>query len=82
MEISAIYQLHDLRQVTYSFYVCVSSSLKWGHNRELLHRLNELLLLLLSPSVVSDSLRPHGLCSTPGFPVLRYLSEFAQTHAH
>ena len=31
-------------------------------------------------SVMSDSLGPHG--STPGFPVLHYLSEFAQTHIH
>ena len=33
-------------------------------------------------SVVSDSLRPHGLYSTPGFPVHHQLLEFAQTHVH
>ena len=30
---------------------------------------------------MSDSLRPHD-CSTPGFPVLHYLSESTQTHIH
>ena len=30
---------------------------------------------------MSDSLQPHGL-STPGFPVLHYLLEFAQIHVH
>ena len=35
--------------------------------------------LLLSHSVVSESLRPYGL---PGFPVLHHLLEFAQTHVH
>ena len=34
--------------------------------------------LLFSCSVVSNSLD----CSTPSFPVLHYLLEFAQTHAH
>ena len=38
-------------------------------------------LLLLSLSIMSDSLQPHD-CSTPGFPVLHYLPEFAQTHVH
>ena len=37
--------------------------------------------LLFNRSVMSDSLRPHGL-QQPGFPVLHYLQEFAQTHAH
>ena len=32
-----------------------------------------------SCSVMSDSLRPHGL-QHPGFPVLHHLPEFAQTH--
>ena len=39
------------------------------------------LLLLFSHSVMSDSLRPPD-CSTPGFPDLHYLLEFAQTHVH
>ena len=34
--------------------------------------------LLFSHSVVSDSFQP----STPGFPFLHYLPEFAQTHVH
>ena len=38
-------------------------------------------LLLFSRSVVSDSLQPHN-CSTPGFPVLHHLLEFAQTDVH
>ena len=42
-------------------------------------------LLLFRCSVVSDSVI-HGLhgnpASTPGFPVLHYLPEFAQTHVH
>ena len=32
-------------------------------------------------SVTSDSLQPHGY-TTPGFPVLHYLPELAQTHVH
>ena len=40
-----------------------------------------MLLLLFSRSVVSDSLKPMD-CSMPGFPVLRYLPELAQTHVH
>ena len=31
---------------------------------------------------MSDSLRLHVDCSTPGFPVLHCLPEFAQTHVH
>ena len=34
-----------------------------------------------SPSVMSDSLRPHGL-QTPGFPVHHQLLKLAQTHVH
>ena len=41
-----------------------------------------LSLLLFRQLVVSNSLRPHGLHSTPGFPyLLHYLLEFAQTHS-
>ena len=40
-----------------------------------------LLLFLFSRSTLSDSLRPHGL-HMPGFSVLHYLPEFAQTHVH
>ena len=40
-----------------------------------------LILLLFSRQVMSNSLWPHN-CSTPGFPVLHYLPEFAQTHVH
>ena len=40
-----------------------------------------LSLFLFSLSVVSNSLRFHER-STPGFPVLHYLPEFAQTHVH
>ena len=36
--------------------------------------------LLFSRSVASDSLRPHGR-QQPGFPVLHYLQEFAQTQS-
>ena len=35
-----------------------------------------------SQKVVSNSLQPHGLQHTPGFPVLHHLPEFAQTHVH
>ena len=38
-------------------------------------------LLLFTRSVLSNSLRPVD-CSKLGFPVLRYLPEFAQTHVH
>ena len=36
----------------------------------------------LSRSVMSDSLRPHGLHAAPGFPVHHQLPELAQTLAH
>ena len=39
------------------------------------------LVLLFSHSVVSDSLPPIA-CSTPDFPVLQYLPEFAHTHVY
>ena len=35
-----------------------------------------------SVTLPSPILRPRGLYSTPGFPVLLYLLEFAQTHIH
>ena len=35
-----------------------------------------------SLSMVFDSLQPHGLYSTPGFPVHQQLLELAQTHVH
>ena len=38
-------------------------------------------LLLYGHSVMSNSLRPQEY-STPGFPVLHYFLEFAQTHVH
>ena len=40
------------------------------------------LLLLFTHQVVSDSLVTPMNCSMPGFPVLHYLPEFAQTHVH
>ena len=40
-----------------------------------------MLLLLFSPSVLSDSLPLHG-GSKSGFPVLHQLLELAQTHVH
>ena len=39
------------------------------------------MLLLFSLSVVFNSLQSHASC-TPGFPVLHYLPELAQTHFH
>ena len=38
-------------------------------------------LLLFSCYIVSDSFDPMD-CSTPGFPLLHHLSEYAQTHIH
>ena len=35
-----------------------------------------------SRSVMSDSLRPHESCRTPGLPVHHQLPEFTQTHVH
>ena len=61
-----------------------------GSNSHLLHwQANSLpfweaakcILLLFSHSVMSNSLCPME-CSTPGFPVLHSLPEFAQTHVH
>ena len=42
---------------------------------------NLLYLLLFSQSVLSDSLRPHGL-HMPDIPILHHLLELAQTHVH
>ena len=39
------------------------------------------MMLLFSSSVVPDLCNPMD-CSTPGFPVLHHLQEFAQTHVH
>ena len=39
------------------------------------------MMLLFSHSVMYDSLWPMD-CSTPGFPLLPYLMELAQTHVH
>ena len=39
------------------------------------------LHVVVQSLVVSDSLRSMG-CSTPGFPVLHYFLELAQTHVH
>jgi len=38
------------------------------------------ILLLISCSVMSDSLQPHEPFSMPNTPVLHYIPEFAQTH--
>ena len=51
-------------------------------NLQLLHVLQVFhVLLMLNRSVLFDSLWPLD-CSTPGFPVLHHLLEFAQTHVH
>ena len=42
---------------------------------------DDLLLLLFSCSVTSDSFGPVE-CSTPGFPVHHHLPKLAQTHVH
>ena len=42
-------------------------------------KFNSIIFLLLSHSAMSNSLDPMD-CSMPGFPVLHYLPEFAQTH--
>ena len=38
-------------------------------------------MLLFSHSLMSDLCNPMD-CSTPGFPVLHYLPEFAEIHVH
>ena len=40
------------------------------------------MVKLFSHSVMSDSLRPHGLQHARHFPVIHHLPEFAQTHIH
>ena len=40
------------------------------------------LLFLFSHPVMSDSLRPHGLCSTPVLSVHHHFLKFAQAHVH
>ena len=47
----------------------------------LLRRSSDKPLWLFSCSVVSNSLQPHD-CSMPGFSVLHYLPDLAQTHVH
>ena len=46
-----------------------------------MYMLSIMYTLLFSRSVMSDSLRPHGL-QPAGFPVLHHLPELAQTHVH
>ena len=54
-----------------------------GHGQALGMRAAEARpVLLLSRSVVSDSMQPTTDCSTPGFPVLHHLLEQAQTLVH
>ena len=66
----------------------IYSGWEFGHRLHILDKpflfnwlLLLLFLLLLSHSVVSDSLLPHGL-KNDRLPVLHYLPEFAQTHVH
>ena len=40
------------------------------------------IVVVVHCSVVSNSLQLHGTQHTPGFPVLHYLPNFAQTHVH
>ena len=69
------------------FRAAVFTIAKHGNNLDVHQRgmdeedVIHILLLLFSQSVVSDSSNPMK-CSTPGFPVLHYLPEFAQTHVH
>ena len=69
------------------FRAAVFTRAKHGNNLDVHQRgmdeedVIHILLLLFSQSVVSDSSNPVK-CSTPGFPVLHYLPEFAQTHVH
>ena len=61
-----------------------TSAVLWRLGRFLLQitENSPLKQLLFSLSDVSNSLQPHGLQHTPGFPVLHHLPEFAQTHVH
>ena len=54
-----------------------SSCLEWC-----IERLWILIRLFFGRSVVSDSATPWIAASTPGFPVLHYPPEFAQTQVH
>ena len=45
------------------------------------HLFIHVVVVVFSHSLVSNPLWPMD-CSTPGFPVLHYLLEFAQTHVH
>ena len=47
-----------------------------------IERLWILIRLFFGHAVVSDSVTPWTAACTPGFPVLHYLPEFAQTHVH
>ena len=71
-----------------SFYLELSSDVHWSLvdffvkvGYEKLTGDPDSRLLLFSHSVVSHSLWPQD-CSTPRFPVLHHLPEFAQTHVH
>ena len=60
----------------------LKSEHKWESFQEIVVKIWILMLLLFfSHSVVSDSLRPHGLQRTR-LPVLHHLLEHAQTHVH
>ena len=47
-----------------------------------IHFINGVISVQFSCSVMSDSLRPHGLQHMPGFPVHHQLPEPSQTHDH
>ena len=65
-------QDNDDRVATYIEPDILQCEVKWAL---------EALLLLLSSQSCSTLCNPVD-CSMPGFPVLHYLSEFAQTHVH
>ena len=74
---SLLFLLFTLEIICFYF----SSFLTWKLRWLTLGFTSFLLLLLFSRSVMSGSLRPHGLQHAKP-PVLHYLREFAQTHVH
>ena len=64
-------------------YVCIMNHWYRGYVafQQALITYPTFLNVVVQSQVVSDSLDSMA-CSTPGFPVIHYLLEFGQTHAH
>ena len=77
-------QVSNVKNESYSAILIDVNRSLWhiiDFKKQFIKQVIKMLLLLFSLSVMSNSLWSMD-CSLPGFPVLHYLMEFAQTHVH